>query len=118
MHDLIPGNNEPLSICPRMPRTLMVSHRSRATAFGTPSDLVQSSVVNEDQKPTVCHLRQRPSDRCGGVVLAAGSSDIGRRKCGLVPGAAIPAKGAGRSPRAIVERALGAHAPWKGVPLH
>src|ERR1700737_2735651 len=117
MHDPLPGRNEPLSICPRMPRTLIVGALSiPGYGFGTPSNLVQSSVVNEDQKATVCDLRWRPSheyDRCGGFVLAPGSLEIGRRKRGLVPGVAIPAKGAGRSPRAVVERALGAQVPRK-----
>src|ERR1700730_16439622 len=107
MHDPLPGRNEPLSICPRMPRTLIVGALSiRATASRRPSNLVQSSVVNEDQKATVCDLRWRPSHeyhRCGGFVLAPGSLEIGHRKRGLVSGAAIPAKGAGRSPRAVVE---------------
>src|ERR1700736_264762 len=115
MHDPLPGRNEPLSICPRMPRTLIVGALSiPGYGFGTPSNLVQSSVVNEDQKATVCDLRWRPSheyDRCGGFVLAPGSR-------GLVSGAAMPAKGAGGRPRAFVERALGAHVPRKGVPLH
>src|ERR1700730_3258558 len=95
--------------------------RSQATASGTPSKLVQSSVVNEDQKATVCDLRWRPSheyDRCGGFVLAPESLEIDPSQCGLVSGAAIPAKGAGRSPRAVVDRALGADLPRKGVPLH
>src|ERR1700731_3429200 len=115
MHDPLPGRNEPLSICPRMPRTLIVGALSiPGHGFRDDVDLVQSSVVNEDQKATVCDLRWRPSheyDRCGCFVLAPGSLEIDPSQCGLVSGTAIPAKGAGRRPRAVVARALGAELP-------
>src|SRR5271170_4586280 len=87
-------------------------------------DIIQSSVVNEDKNTSICDLRRCHShwcDRHSGSVLAAGAFEIGRKLRGrvesknlgrgLMPGAVIPAKGAGRNPRGFMDRALGADAP-------